>query len=557
MIAGSVRSGFSVGIPKSAVADWSSKRMHHAVVVLLLLAVGLRFFQLGSAPGWFLDEGTYFDVARNLLGGERLAGEMRVTFVSPYMTAPPGWFFAEAGWMWLFGETLGAFRALVALCGVLCVALAADIARRLAGPGAGFWTLAFLAVAPRAVLYSRMAIPYMPASMLLLAWFWLLMPCEAARRSAACRGRSALGILAAALAPLTLYYAVLLIPVGAIWALAAWSHTESPKNRCEARRVAWSVALAVAVFGAWMFWGHWGWGEAFRNDFSALRRDAVPGTLAQQGRHWLEFLTRWGGFAPAGLLGLLLLRRTPVAIALSLLTLALCHVVLRRADAQILFIDYPLMVVFPFLCVGAGTLAARLTPLARHLFGATPPLRLVARLITVGVALVFVSLVGRSTLAVATAWKHPWTTPTLAFGMIESFADARAAVEWVNEHQRTAADRYERPLVLASSSLWPLLDGPRADINQLMAARGQGAHFYEYDCRAAASPDLRKERIGVVIEDPMSEHRRVSVHVPGVVAPGNPFIPMAEALEVFHTQWKPVFQCGRYRVLLPPDSAAP
>jgi 4-amino-4-deoxy-L-arabinose transferase-like glycosyltransferase len=533
-------------------------RLRTGTVAFLLLAAGLRFFRLETAPGWFLDEGTYFDVARNLLGGERLSGEMRVTFISPYMTAPPVWFFAQAGWMWLFGETMLAFRALVALCGVVCVALAGDIARRLAGPKAGFWTLAFLAAAPRAVLYSRMAIPYAPASMLLLAWLWLLMPYgDAARRPAACRARWALGLVAAVLAPLTLYYAVLLIPVGMIWAATAWMRSDFPAEQKTARTVALSVVVAAAGFGAWLLWGHWAWGEAFRVDFAALRRDATAGSLERQGRHWLEFLTHWGGLAPAGLLGLFLLRRTAAAVALSVMTLFLCHIVLRRLDAQVLFIDYPMMTAYPFLCIGAGTLASRVATLGRRVFGATPLIRLGARVITVGVALVFIALVGRGTLAVATAWKHPWTTPTLAFGMIESFTDARAVAEWVNEYQRASPEHDKRPLVLASSSLWPLLEGPRTDINQFMAARGQGAHFYNYECRAAASPDLRGERIGVVIEDFMSEHRRLSVREPGGVPAESPFRAMADALEIFHTQWQPVLRRGGYRVLLPPDAARP
>lgn len=544
-------------VSRCGASRGSPGRLRTGSIILLFLAVALRFYQLDTAPGWFLDEGTYHDVARNLLGGERLVGEMRVTFASPYMTAPPAWLFAEAGWMGLFGGTMGAFRVLVALCGVLCVALAADIARRLGGPRAGFWTLAFLAVAPRAVLYSRMAIPYTPAAMLLLAWFRLLLPPRGDARTGACRLRWTAASAAAALAPLTLYYAILLIPVGAIWAAAIWSRAESPAGRKAARPIVLSIGVAAAVFAGWMLWAHWAWGEAFRLDIEALRRNAAAGSLERQGRHWLEFLTRWGGFAPAGLLGLLLLRRTASAVALAVMTLFLCHVVLRRLDAQVLFIDYPLMAAFPFLCIGAGTLAARLAPLSRRLFGARPPFRVANRLIPLGVTLIFVILLGRATLAVGTAWKHPLIRPTLAFGMIDSFADARAVADWVNEHQRTSPDRHERPLVLVSSSLWPLLEGPRADINQLMAARGQGAHFYDYACRAAASPDLRNERIGVVIEDPMSEHRRLSARIPGIAPPGSPFFFMAEALDVFHSQWQPAFRRGSYRVLLPPTDDTP
>ena len=543
-------------------------------MIILTIAAFLRLYNLEAAPGWFLDEGLYFDVARNLRDGERLAGQMEVTFASPYMTAPPVWFLAEAIWMGVFGETMTSFRLFTALCGVVCVGLVAGITRRLANPQAGLWAAAFLAVAPRAVLYSRMAIPYTPAATLLLLWIFATLQTEQHTNRAFKRALwFGVAILAAILAPLTLYYAVALIPAALIWRIAKGyqrfrrakqkQSEQPPKSNSTivpTKRLFPTTLLFSAICGGLgllaFFWsGHHFWSERFPIDFERLRNNVSSAPLfagrESQIKHWTDYLFRWGGYPSLGFLGFLLLRRRAATLSIVALTVGLAHLVLRRADAIITFIDYPMMAGFPLLCIGVGALIGRGPGLIRGigLIRSTP--RLQQRLTIIAV-LFCVALAARSALAIQTEWKHRWVKPTLAFGMLESLQDAKKIAHWANQSIQQSENPKGR-LILASTNLWPLLDVPHADANQLMAARGQGSGFYEYPCVSAAKPALQKEMIRIFIEDSFTEHRRSTLETFPDLPPENPWVQLAEAIHTFHTTWPLAYQKGAFSIRARPD----
>lgn len=545
------------------------------LVAILLVAAVLRLWGLGTSPGWFLDEGTYFDVARNLLHGKRQVGQMAVTFAAPHMTAPPAWFLAEAAWMAVFGQTMTAFRWLVALCGVACVGLTAGIGRRLGGWKAGLWAAGFLAVAPRAVLYSRLAIPYTPATTAALIWIGSMLVWESGGSPRRRGFFLVAGCLAAALSPLTLYYGAVVIPAGLVWAAAAWVGWKRGRRR----RSPWPLLLppvcATVALGSFLAYGWIAWGEAFRLDFRALRANVAPAPPATFLRHWIGYLFHWTTYSGPvewvrgvlpffGFAGLFFLRRRAASLAVGATGFAFALIVLRRLDATVAFVDYPMMTVFPFLCLGLGMLAGRRIwglfgrgrsrqRTARNGEESRSPLSrgAIGKLVVAGG--VGVLLAGYSFVALGSGWKKP-NPPTTAFGMIPSLADARAAAERasafvLNREKGNGA----QGLVLASTNLWPLLTVPHGDISQLMAARGRGSGFYKYDCAAEASKALREERIGAVIEGPFTEWRRRPVYTnENHLPPGSPWIDLAHTIDEFHRTWPVAFQAGDYTVRVPP-----
>lgn len=558
-----------------------SRRWAWGLTAILLVAAMTRLWGVGSSPGWFLDEGTYFDVARNLLHGKRLVGQMEVTFAAPHMTAPPAWFAAEALWMGVFGETMTAFRWLVALCGVACVGLTAAIGRRLGGWKAGLWAAAFLAVAPRAILYSRMAIAYTPATMLALLWFWAMLRWESSRAPSRKSAFLILSGVAAALLPLTLYYGIVVVPAGLIWAAAAWlSQRRSRRGNAVPSIMRSRKPLGLllpplcgaAALGGFLLYGWLAWGDAFRVDLRALGANASPASIAVQFRHWWEFLVHWTsypdgldlalGIVPLlGFAGLLFLRRGANSLALAAMAYGFTHVVLRRGDSMVAFIDYPMTPVLPFVCLGLGMLAGRpvgrlfarlIEPRRRAGTGSHRTVRGGWGRLAAAVA-VWAAMAMYSGLSLSTGWTKP-NPPTLSFGMIPSLADARAAADRAMELARQSADDDEEPaLILASTDLWPLLTMPHSDVNQLMAARGKGSGFYDYDCAGQTTRALREERIAVFIEGPYTELRRQPAYDnPHKLEETNPWIQLARAIDEFHRTWPVLFEAGPYKVRVPP-----
>jgi len=549
--------------------DWT-------LVAILIVAAVLRFQHIGTSPGWFVDEGTYFDVTRNLMEGRRQVGQMEVTFAAPHMTAPPLWFLAEAAWMSVWGQSMTAFRALVALCGVACVALVAGIGRRLGGWPVGLWAAAFLAVAPRAVLFSRMAIPYTPGMTAALVWLWAGMKAESGLSPSRRTAWLALSCLAAALAPLTLYYGVILVPAGLLWAGAAWMGRRRGRHREPVLSLLIPPLCAALSLGGFLLAGWVVWGESFRTDLQALRAVAAPAPLADQARHWATYLVQWGDYGGVverlrgalpilGFSGLLLLRRRAASMAVAAAGFGFAHIVLRRSDAIVHFIDYPMMPVFPFLCLGLGALVSR-RPVAllrrlRQFRGKSggwrrAPMHPGANWIpAIGGTLLIVCLAGYTVLALASGWTHP-NPPTLSFGMIPSLRDARAAAEWANDRLTTSGVVTTPTLIVASSNLWPLLHVPHSDINQLMAARGQGSGFYHYDCLGETSAALREEHIAVFIEGPFTELRRLGVHYnPYKMPDSDPWIILSKTLHRVHQTWPSALRAGDYTVRVPPGGA--
>lgn len=123
------------------------------LIAILLLATGLRVWQLGRSPLWW-DEGNNAYFAHRGLNG--LVEMARLT----HDADPPAHKLALWAWFQLVGEGVGQIRLLSAVFGVGAVWLTYLWGRRLAGPGVGLVAALLSALSPMAIYAGREAKAY-------------------------------------------------------------------------------------------------------------------------------------------------------------------------------------------------------------------------------------------------------------------------------------------------------------------------------------------------------------------------------------------------------------
>lgn len=122
-----------------------------ALLLLLLLGMGLRFYRLDAQSFWNDEGNTARLVERSLrLIIEGAAGDIH----------PPGYYILLAGWRALTGTSEFALRSFSALCGVLTIALAGAVGRRTGKRAGAIGAALFTAVHPLAVYYGQEARMY-------------------------------------------------------------------------------------------------------------------------------------------------------------------------------------------------------------------------------------------------------------------------------------------------------------------------------------------------------------------------------------------------------------
>jgi hypothetical protein len=126
-------------------------RARWLLLVLLLIAVGSRFYRLDAQSFWN-DEG---NTARLVERPARLIVEGAAGDVHP-----PGYYLALAAWRAGVGETEFALRAFSALSGVLTVAVTAALGWRAGGPTTALGAASLVALHPLAVYYGQEARMY-------------------------------------------------------------------------------------------------------------------------------------------------------------------------------------------------------------------------------------------------------------------------------------------------------------------------------------------------------------------------------------------------------------
>jgi uncharacterized membrane protein len=140
--------------------------------LILALAAGVRFYELGSQSLWSDEGNSAALAARSLAQIGRDAGND---------IHPPLYYWLLHFWTRSFGNSEFALRSLSAVLGVLLVWVIADLGRRLFSPATGLAAGFIAALAPFQVYYSQEARMYIllaleaAAAMLL---FWLYMTAE-------------------------------------------------------------------------------------------------------------------------------------------------------------------------------------------------------------------------------------------------------------------------------------------------------------------------------------------------------------------------------------------
>jgi len=206
------------------------------LLLILVLAAYLRLSDLADNPGWYTDEGTHLDIARNLLAGrvQYLAIDQSLLLFSrlPLFEA------LLALWTRTFGLSMEALRLLTGTLGVISVATLYALVRHLSRERVLALVAAFLfAIYPPAVLYSRFGFSYNLLAPLMLIAVWGV--CEYCTRSHSRRwlAISALSIGLGAISDVWAW--VLIVPFGLIVLLRNW------------RDLLWSVPLALFPLGAY------------------------------------------------------------------------------------------------------------------------------------------------------------------------------------------------------------------------------------------------------------------------------------------------------------------
>ncbi len=151
-----------------AAAEGKSSIERGALLAIFLVGTALRGTDLDILPGFNGDEGweTYY---ASLLAQGHWSG---VHPVRPYLG--PGFQLLNAPFLAAFGVGVWSARLGVALLGLLCIPLAYAIGRRLGGAWVGLGAAALVAVAPFAVVFSRIACSVSTVPFWTLLCWWLL-----------------------------------------------------------------------------------------------------------------------------------------------------------------------------------------------------------------------------------------------------------------------------------------------------------------------------------------------------------------------------------------------
>jgi mannosyltransferase len=214
-----------------------------ALLLILLLATGLRFYRLDAQSFWN-DEGNAARAAERTVGLILEAAEGDIH--------PPGYYLALHAWRAVAGESEFALRALSAFCSVLTVALTVALGRRTLGRGAGVGGALLAAVSPLAVYYAQEARMYALLGLLAAASTHLLLSLRAAPRPTSPRALAY--VLTIAVGLYTHYaFALVLLVHNALF--LAWLSVRGGRQGGGWRTLArWAVlqAGALLLFAPWL-----------------------------------------------------------------------------------------------------------------------------------------------------------------------------------------------------------------------------------------------------------------------------------------------------------------
>jgi len=316
-------------------------------LVLMIAAVGFRFFRLSAVPGIYPDEATYLECSHNLLRGKFEWGVFTHTFL-PRLPLP---LFLMGVSSEVFGANLGSIRLVCACAGIATLLLvyltpAAGFRKRI-----GLWALLFLTTHPFVVCYNRWAFTYNLLPLFgTAALLFGLRVSDSSRPSknldlmgmAACVGSV---LLCEPIAVALLFYGVLVVGFN------------SP------RRIFGFLVIALGPLGLYLLYLWLSQGPLLFSDIKAILAGRVqnqgaasePGIILALASLWhAHGAVLWGGLTGVLLLPARLRRH---AILLAVLWLAVMTVV--SADDYTLLVRESI-VLFPFAALGWGAIVERL-----------------------------------------------------------------------------------------------------------------------------------------------------------------------------------------------------
>jgi 4-amino-4-deoxy-L-arabinose transferase-like glycosyltransferase len=240
------------------------------LVLILVIAAGLRFYDLGSQSLWS-DEGNSAAMAARSLAD--IAG------ATAHDIHPPFYYWLLHLWTRVFGTSEAGLRSLSATLGVLLVLSIAELGRRLYGRATGLAVAFVAAVSPFQVYYSQEARMYILVALLATAgflhfWWFIeredrLLPAPGGTTSGAVESWSWLPYTAAPLLVIWVlglytHYAFPLV-IGVMTVLyVVWAAATRQRGLFWRRLARWGVLLAVALacYAPWLpvalqQVGHW------------------------------------------------------------------------------------------------------------------------------------------------------------------------------------------------------------------------------------------------------------------------------------------------------------
>lgn len=220
--------------------QWASRL---TLILVLLLALGLRFYRLDAQSLWS-DEGNSARLAERSLA--------LITAASAADIHPPLYYYLLHFWAQLWGTSGFALRALSALAGLTLVALIFLIGQALFGRGVGLVAAALAAVNPFQVYYSQEARMYMLAAMLGAASTFCFVRWLKARETQQAGPGWAAATALLTVAGLYTHYAYPVIPAAQTAALLIWLWEQGEKRVRTALAWAGILAAALALYLPWL-----------------------------------------------------------------------------------------------------------------------------------------------------------------------------------------------------------------------------------------------------------------------------------------------------------------
>lgn len=474
-----------------------------ALTSILLLAASLRLASVADNPGWYTDEGTHLDLARNLLQGEARYLALRDSAL--LVARPPLFHLLLAGSLSLLGENMLALRALTAVLGVVSVALVSMLGFQSESKRVWFPMLAglLLALAPSAILYNRFGFSYNAlAPLVVLLWLslWRFWRTQKPRWLALASVSVGLGLVT------DLWMGVLLPALATVTALR------------QPRALAWSLPLAGLPFGLYAASSLLTAPAAFlfdaRYTFARLNAIPVDQQLAALADNLVNVAWQEPWFA-LGVAGLIFVRPAS-ARNLGWLICGSALVLLGRSVALYSLSTYYLIPLFPFAALGW---AAGLIELHRRRRGRW----------RLALAVIVAVVLARSAQDALKFAYLGWPTPIDSF-LVEP-GEARAAAQFVNAR----LDAGE--VVVVSPAVAWLITGQAADFQMAVAADGQATPHLPANIspeRFAFDPRFTTARY-LIVDDLWRNW--AAVHVPEV-----------DALLAALDNQPPEFESGRVRV---------